>query len=398
MSVTTVPTSVITDTSPAVRPKLVAFLLPQFHPTPENDEWWGRGFTEWTNVTKSVPVFRGHVQPQLPADLGFYDLRLPEARAAQADLARQYGIDAFCYYHYWFHGRRLLHEPIDAVLASGEPDFPFCFCWANEPWSRTWLGDERELLIAQQYSREDDEAHARWLTKAFADPRYLKTDDGRPIFLIYRASHMDAPAVTVELIRNASLAEGLPEPYIVLSDGHEAGADLRGKYGCDMTMRFEPQLGALRGSTTPMSAWRRLLSNFRHAGKFSTRLRLYDYAKSRGLMRAIESRGPAIRTVLVAWDNSPRRGDRGIIMTNATPDAFGRELRSELARPDWNSSGTGILFLNAWNEWAEGNHLEPDQQYGHAYLEEVRDALAGHAARHGLTIPDGTGVLMELEA
>lgn len=396
LSVTSKPRYVTTTTSPAVRPRLVGVVLPQFHPTPENDEWWGRGFTEWTNVTKSVPLFRGHVQPHLPADLGFYDLRLPEARAAQAELAQRYGIEGFCYYHYWFHGRRLLHQPIDDVLASGEPNFPFFFCWANEPWSRTWLGDEKQLLMAQRYSREDDEAHARWLTTAFADSRYMKTDDGRPIFMIYRPSHIDAPAQTIEIIRNASMREGLPDPYIVVSDGHEPGSDLRGKYGADMTLRFEPQLGAMRGSTTPMSAWGRLVSNFQHSRKLSTELRLFDYAKSRALMRAIESRGPAIRTVLVGWDNSPRRGSGGAIMTGVTPQAFGRELQSELARPDWNSSGTRILMLNAWNEWAEGNYLEPDQQHGHAYLEQVREALEVHARQSGLHTADVMPALVEI--
>ncbi len=383
------------ETSPSVRPKLVAFVLPQFHPTPENDEWWGTGFTEWTNVAKSVPLYPGHVQPHLPADLGFYDLRLPEARAAQAALAQRYGIDAFCYYHYWFHGRRLLHAPIDAILASGEPDHPFCFCWANEPWSRTWLGDERELLIGQKYSREDDREHARWLVSAFADPRYLKTDDGRAIFMIYRASHMDAPAATIEIIREEALRHGMPDPYIVLSDGHEAGADLRGKYGADMTLRFEPQLGALPQSTFEVSWWRRLILNYQHSGMLSWKLRLYDYARSRAMMRAIESKGPAIRTVLVRWDNSPRRAERGIIMTGATPEAFGRELQRELARPDWNSSGTGLLFINAFNEWAEGNHLEPDQEFGHAYLEQVRTALEVHGQRHGHPSPSQQSRLSE---
>ena len=145
----------------AMRPRLVPFLLPQFHPTPENDKWWGRGFTEWTNVTKARPLFTGHVQPHLPADLGFYDLRLPEARIAQADLARSFGIEAFCYYHYWFHGTRLLHQPIDDVLSSGEPNFPFCFCWANEPWSRTWLGDDRcrTALAGMRKLRANDSAN-----------------------------------------------------------------------------------------------------------------------------------------------------------------------------------------------------------------------------------------------
>ena len=366
----------------AMRPRLVPFLLPQFHPTAENDKWWGRGFTEWTNVTKARPLFTGHVQPHLPADLGFYDLRLPEARIAQADLARSFGIEAFCYYHYWFHGTRLLHQPIDDVLSSGEPNFPFCFCWANEPWSRTWLGDEREVLIAQRYSREDDRVHAQWLTRAFADPRYLKTN-GRPVFLIYRVSHMDAPAATIDILREASAREGLPDPYVVLCDGHQAGGDLRAMYGADMTLRYEPQLSVLPGGLRSMNRWRRLITNFTNAGMVSAKLRLYDYARSRALMRGIVSKGPSIRTVLVRWDNSPRRGARGIIMTSATPTAFGRELRGEMARDDWNSSGTGFLFLNAWTEWAEGNYLEPDMQYGHAFLKQVRDALADHERLHG---------------
>jgi hypothetical protein len=362
------------------RPRLVAFHLPQFHPTPENDAWWGRGFTEWFNVARAKPLFPGHHQPHIPADLGFYDLRLPEARAAQAALAREYGVEAFCYYHYWFHGTRLLHQPVDAMLASGEPDFPFCLCWANEPWSRSWLGDENQLLIAQRYSHEDDIAHARLLVERFADPRYL-TVDGRAVFLIYRPNHMPDAARTIETIRHVCVSHGIANPYIIVADGREPGADLRAKYGADMTLRFEPQLGALPWVVDEAPRWRRALHSARVAGVSAARYRVYDYADCRARMRAMRSAGPAIRTVLVRWDNSPRRDERGIIMIGSEPEVFERELRSELALPEWNSSGTDLLFLNGWNEWAEGNHLEPDREFGLAYLEAVQRVMAEYDTR-----------------
>src|SRR3954466_7812748 len=164
-------------------PRVIAFYLPQFHPIPENDEWCGKGFTEWTNVTKARPLFRGHYQPQLPTDLGFYDLRVAETRQAQADLAREHGIDGFVYYHYWFNGRRLLERPFNNVLASGQPDFPFALCWANENWTRVWDGGDSEILMPQEHSEADDRRHLQWLATAFADPRYVRVD-GKPMFLV----------------------------------------------------------------------------------------------------------------------------------------------------------------------------------------------------------------------
>ncbi|MDQ3627188.1 MAG: glycoside hydrolase family 99-like domain-containing protein, partial [Verrucomicrobiota bacterium] len=194
-------------------PRAIAFYLPQFHPIPENDEWWGKGFTEWTNVAKTRPIYPGHYQPHLPNELGFYDLRLPEARDAQADLARDHGIHGFCYYHYWFNGRRVLERPFNEVLASGRPDFPFCLCWANENWTRAWDGREHDVLLAQHYSEADDREHIRWLCRAFADPRYIRIK-GKPLFLVYRTTALPDPRRTTDIWREEARRLGIGELFL----------------------------------------------------------------------------------------------------------------------------------------------------------------------------------------
>src|SRR3990172_1193224 len=197
------------------RARLIAFYLPQFHPIPENDEWWGRGFTEWTNTAKGRPLFKGHYQPHVPADLGFYDLRLPETRADQADMARKYGVEAFCYYQYWFAGRQLLERPFNEVLASGEPDFPFCLCWANQTWTGIWHGTPNRILVEQTYpGMEDHRRHFEALLPAFCDKRYLKVD-GKPLFAIYNPMELpDTPRV-LELWRGLAAKAGLPGLYLL---------------------------------------------------------------------------------------------------------------------------------------------------------------------------------------
>jgi hypothetical protein len=190
--------------------RLIAFYLPQFHPIPENDDWWGKGFTEWRNVVQAKPLFPGHYQPHLPADLGFYDLRVPETRQAQADLAREYGIHGFCYYHYWFKGRRLLERPFNEVLTSGQPDFPFCLCWANESWTRAWDGQSGVILMKQEYSEEDDYQHIRWLSNVFRDKRYIRYE-GKPLFLVYRVRDLPNPLQTTEIWRNEARRAGIGE-------------------------------------------------------------------------------------------------------------------------------------------------------------------------------------------
>ncbi len=202
------------------RPRALAFYLPQFHPIPENDEWWGRGFTEWTNVTRAKPLYPGHYQPHVPGELGYYDLRVPEVREAQAALAAAHGISGFVYYHYWFHGTRLLERPFDEVLASGSPDFPFALCWANEEWTRNWDAQTGKVLMPQEFSDEDDLAHIRWLATAFADDRYIKID-GRPLMLIYRAAAAPQPEEDCGHLAEGGSASRVPRSLSLL--GRELG-------------------------------------------------------------------------------------------------------------------------------------------------------------------------------
>jgi len=357
--------------------RLIAFYLPQFHPIPENDEWWGKGFTEWTNVSKSDPLFEGHYQPHIPADLGFYDLRLPEARQAQADLAREYGIHGFCYYHYWFKGKRLLERPFNEVLESGQPDFPFCLCWANETWSRRWLGEESHILAKQDYSAEDDLDHAQALMPALADPRCI-TVDGRPLFLIYRPKDLPDPQRTTETFRKTCLQNGLPEPYLVGVNAHCRNIDSR-YLGFDLTLNFRPQLGTLPGAFQEGPSLGKLLRNLRQ-GIFSSRLAIYEYEDAIRHMENGMRDIPIIPSIFVGWDNTPRRGDKSIVVRDTTPQRFERYLAETIAKAEPVGADGKLVFINAWNEWAEGNHLEPDQKFGRGFLEAVQ-RVASQAQR-----------------
>jgi glycosyltransferase involved in cell wall biosynthesis len=354
-------------------PRLVAFYLPQFHPIPENDRWWGEGFTEWRNVVAAKPLFDGHEQPRLPSELGFYDLRLPEVREAQADLARQYGISAFCYYHYWFHGKQLLERPFEEVLASGRPDFPFCLCWANEPWSRNWDGSERGVLQPQVYSEQDDLAHIAWLLPALRDERALRID-GKPAFAVYQARDLPDPDRTADVWRGAVEAAGLPDLYLMaVETGWDAGWDAT-QHGFDAKVLFAPQFSTL--ATAPRLA----------VG--SETLRVYEYDEA---VRVFQDQAPVsyrrYETVCPGWDNSPRTGERGVVLHKATPESYERWLVNALERVQEEPSGDRVVFINAWNEWAEGCHLEPDLRHGRAYLEATRRALETVRARRDTKIP-----------
>lgn len=357
--------------------RVAAFYLPQFHPIPENDAWWGPGFTEWHNVVTAGPQFRGHHQPHLPGDLGFYDLRVPETRQAQAALARDHGIGVFCYYHYWFSGRRLLGRPLDEVLSSGEPEQPFLLCWANESWRRTWTGRVGELLLEQTYSPDDDAAHIRWLLPVLADPRYLRLD-GRPVLLVYRASSLPDPARTLRTWRDLARVEGVGELLLlrVESMRNELG-DPR-PLGFDAAVEFQPDWGSL-------PAPRRRLLGGRVAHSLSERLgtpsrvRIYDYAD---LVARMTERPlppyPRFPCVTPQWDNTARRAEGATVFDGSTPAVYERWLSHALATAN-GITDEPLVFVNSWNEWAEGAHLEPDRRWGRGYLRATRSALQKRA-------------------
>lgn len=353
-----------------VRARGVALYLPQFHPIPENDAWWGKGFTEWTNTAKALPRFRGHYQPHLPADLGFYDLRLPEARAAQAEMARNHGIEGFCYYHYWFGGRRLLHRPFDEMLASGEPDFPFCVCWANETWSGVWHGLSNKILIEQIYPGEDDHrAHFALLAPAFHDRRYIRVAD-KPVFVVYQPGQLPDTARTLELWRRMAQEAGLPGLHIV-AHSMKVGEDLT-PLGFDAMMRVPGiKERAWRND------WRDPVARVRQ----SLYLRLgrpliHDYATWVMQYRPRQEACRVYPCVIHAWDNTPRSGQRGLVLRDPDPSAFRSVLLDALAAVEDRPESERIIFFKSWNEWAEGNHLEPDARYGTAYLQVIKEVLS----------------------
>jgi lipopolysaccharide biosynthesis protein len=351
----------------------IALYLPQFHPIPENDEWWGPGFTEWTNVVKARPLFRGHYQPHLPADLGFYDLRTPESREAQASLAQAHGISGFCYYHYWFNGRRLLQRPFEEVLLSGTPKLPFCLCWANENWTRRWDGHNDRVLLEQAHSVEDDERHAEHLVQAFRDDRYIKIN-GKPLFLVYRTALLRNPAQTAGIWRAKARAAGFPDLYLVRVESWADYTDPEA-IGFDAAIEFAPDFGALpRAIGSRWNVPSRLHDRWmRH--KVDHEIFRYDTLVHYMLAKP-GVRYKRFRCVTPGWDNSPRRRTGGRIVVGSTPQVYENWLRTVAGdtRAAY-AEGEDLIFINAWNEWAEGNHLEPDQRWGRAYLEATARAL-----------------------
>jgi lipopolysaccharide biosynthesis protein len=355
----------------SIRPaaRVIAFYLPQFHPIPENDEWWGKGFTEWTNAAKAKPLFKGHYQPHVPADLGFYDLRLPETRIAQAQMASEYGIEAFCYYHYWFAGKRLLERPFKEVLESGEPDFPFCLCWANQTWTGIWHGASDRILIEQTYPGDDDHRrHFNLLLQAFRDRRYV-TVDGKPLFLIYRPWEIPEVKKVTDSWRELAQESGLEGLYLVAFSWNPSWVPQENGFDGSITERLPPRRRWV-SRRTPVK-W--MVSRYQVATGKPT-VHLYEEIWPTLLAARTASNGD-YPCVIPSWDNTPRSGKAGLVLHGSTPELFQCHLKAALQAVKPSLPGHRIIFVKSWNEWAEGNHLEPDLRFGKGYLEVIRDEV-----------------------
>ena len=349
--------------------RVIAFYLPQYFPVPENDEWHEKGFTEWTNVTKAKPMFKGHYQPILPSELGFYDLRVPETRKAQAELAKEYGVEAFCYWHYWFgEGERILERPFKEVQESGEPDFPFCLAWANASWTGIWYGMEDSKLLEQKYLGEsDDERHFYALLDAFIDPRYLRVNN-KPLFFVY--APLDHPYMNefMRLWQRLAIKEGLEGIYFVgAARGEE---DLPGFDGTAQIDPFElPRQSYL--SKLISLAKQRLLNYPR---------RIIDYDDVIDCLARKTLKENEFPVITPNWDNTARCGTRGSVIVNSSPQKFDLMLKNALQKIEKRQPEEKIVFVEAWNEWAEGNYLEPDRKYGRGFLEVIKKNIFGVSA------------------
>jgi len=341
--------------------RLIAFNLPQFHAIPENDRWWGQGFTDWTNVKKAKPLFPGHYQPHVPADdLGYYDMSEAKTRDVQAELAKQAGISGFCYFHYWFNGKLLLEKPLHDILDSGKPDFPFSLCWANEPWTRAWDARSGEILMDQEYSEQDHVAHMDYLTRFFKDPRYIRID-GKPLFLVYRSKKIPNLQRTLEIWREQARKNGVGELYLCRVESYLEEHDDPTAVGFDAAIEFQPD-------------WTNL--GDRHVSLPHGGAAVYSYVDV--VVNMLAKADPAylrFPCVTPSWDNTARKKNEAVIVKGSTPELYKLWLMMAVHKVRSKKAGEKIIFVNAWNEWGEGNHLEPDKKFGMQYIEATREAL-----------------------
>lgn len=356
------------------KPRFIALYLPQYHPTPENDGWWGKGFTEWVNVAKARPLFRGHVQPHIPADLGFYDLRLPEVREQQAELAKEAGIEAFCYWHYWFgNGIRLLERPFNEVVETGKPDFPFCLGWANHSWyKKSWdpkAKDGNVLLVKQTYPGTDDYIlHFNSLLSAFKDQRYLRID-GKLFFLIFNPIEFDDVENFIHIWRKLARENGLNDFYFVGKDFDSQNKAVILSKGFD----------AIYNSDTfnihhKLSNFAKVMYLFQR--KILRRPTAFNYRDAIKYMVIDDCiNRETIPCISPNWDHSPRSGHNAIILKNSTPELFKKIAKRAIKIVANKPEEEQIVLIKSWNEWGEGNYMEPDMEFGHGYINALKEAI-----------------------
>lgn len=366
-----------------MKPKVIAYYLPQYHPFKENDEWWGKGFTEWTNVARALPLFKGHYQPKIPADLGFYDLRLPIVREQQAQLAREAGVYGFCYWHYWFgNGKQLMADIFDEVLASGKPDFPFCLGWANHSWyAKNWNSNDAtkdRLLIEQTYPGEDDiRMHYEYVLKAFKDPRYIK-QDGKPIFTIYAPNLIPQSYNFIELWNKWAKKDGFNNgisfiaSYNVNSlDEHEMDEYIRNGYNMVIPVRINRDSFASRGRILKFKI--KAIMKSHGLGNIFQNKKEYSDVYHFFANKTLDEDERVIPTLIPNFDHSPRSKKAGLILNNSTPKLFYTHCK-EIFNNVQNKKNS-FVWLRSWNEWGEGNYMEPDIKYGKEYINALRKAL-----------------------
>lgn len=363
--------------------KVIAFYLPQYHPTKHNNEWWGEGFTEWTNVAKAERYFHGHYQPKIPADLGFYDLRIPEVREKQVELAKLAGVDAFCYYHYWFgNGQRELERPFDEVLKSGKPEFPFCLCWANETWARKFWNKDgavvgREILAEQKYlGVEDYKMHFESVLPAFKDNRYVKID-GKPVFMIYKPLEFKDVNNFISLWNLWAKENGFSGVYFIaytLNISQEYETIKQNNFDSICSCR----LGDIANSYQKKSKCQKIAYKFYRGIRWSLlhSPRLFNYKKIYKKLIGYEEieHEEVFPTLIPNWDHTPRSGSKGYLLTNSTPELFQKHCEDVFTKISSKKEENQIVFLKSWNEWGEGNYMEPDLKYGHGYIEALKNA------------------------
>ncbi len=358
--------------------KLIAFYLPQYYPTETNNKWYGCGFTEWTNVTQAKPLYNNHYQPKQPADLGYYDLREPFVRLKQAELARNAGIYGFCYYHYWFgKGRQELDLPLGEILRLKEPDFPFCLCWANQSWySKFWNNKVTclpKLIVEQQYDDEDGiKMHFMSLLDAFQDDRYIKID-GKPLFMIYRPNEYPEVHRFMDIWHNLAIKSGFKGMYFVAQATNDVqisnflNAGTR-SFDAVNIVRMHDYLKCWKYSNVLVTLWNKIIRVLGGAPYHYDYSKIYPYFINKNGM---EKEKCVFPTIIPNWDHSPRSGKRGSIFHNSTPEFFEKHLIQVLETVK-EKQGDNIVFIKSWNEWGEGNYLEPDVRYGHGYLNVIK--------------------------